>query len=284
MSQVVSTLVTTPKCINRLNLLIEDIDVTCAIEAAYAAGGAIMQVYNSTDFGIEIKSDKSPLTIADKNAHHLIVDGLKQTNIPVLSEEGDDIPYATRSKWALFWMVDPLDGTKEFIKQNGEFTVNIALIKNGNPIFGVVYSPVKEKMYYGGVSMGKSYIETAQKLPVALKQVTPKSIDYLGNLKTVRIVTSRSHQTHDTLNFIDQYPNTELLSMGSSLKFIVLAEGGADVYPRYAPCMEWDTAAAHAILQGVGADIYQVDEYRNLTSQKLKYNKENLLNPDFISY
>ncbi|MDB4161949.1 3'(2'),5'-bisphosphate nucleotidase CysQ [Bacteroidia bacterium] len=267
-----------------MKLVIDDIDVTCAIEAAYAAGDAIMHVYNSADFGIEIKSDKSPLTIADKNAHHLIVDGLKQTNIPVLSEEGDDIPYATRSKWALFWMVDPLDGTKEFIKRNGEFTVNIALIKNGKPIFGVVYSPVNEKMYYGGTSMNKSYIETARKSPVELKQITPKSIDYLGNLKTVRVVTSRSHQTHETLNFIGQYLNTELLPMGSSLKFIVLAEGEADVYPRYAPCMEWDTAAAHAILQGVGADIYQIDEHKNGTNQRLKYNKENLLNPNFISY
>tara|TARA_B110000879_G_scaffold210763_1_gene301636 strand:+ start:1703 stop:2506 length:804 start_codon:yes stop_codon:yes gene_type:complete len=267
-----------------LNLVIEDIDVTCAIEAAYAAGDAIMHVYNSADFGIELKSDKSPLTLADKHAHHLIVDGLQQTNIPVLSEEGDDIPYDTRRKWTLFWMVDPLDGTKEFIKQNGEFTVNIALIKNGKPIFGVVYSPVNKKMYYGGVSMDKSYIETERKSPVELKKVIPKSIKYLDGLKTVRIVTSRSHQTHDTLNFIGKYPNTELLSMGSSLKFIVLAEGGADVYPRYAPCMEWDTAAAHAILQGVGADIYQVDEHKKGTSKKLTYNKENLLNPDFISY
>jgi 3'(2'), 5'-bisphosphate nucleotidase len=284
MLPVVSTPVTTPKCINRLNLVIKNINVSCAIEAAYAAGDAIMHVYNSADFGVELKLDESPLTIADTRAHRLIVDHLQETNIPVLSEEGDDIPYATRSKWTLFWMVDPLDGTKEFIKQNGEFTVNIALIQNGKPIFGVVYSPVNEKMYYGGKSIGKSYLQTERRSATELNKITPRSMQHLDDLKTVRIVTSRSHQTKTTLKFINQYQNTELLAMGSSLKFIVLAEGEADVYPRYAPCMEWDTAAAHAILQGVGADIYQVDEYRNLTTRKLIYNKESLLNPDFISY
>ena len=279
-----NTQATITKCINRLNQVIENIDVTIAVESAYLAGDAIMDVYNSADFGLEIKSDDSPLTLADKRAHTLIVKHLKETNIPILSEEGDSISYQERRNWPLFWMVDPLDGTKEFIKRNGEFTVNIALIKQGMPIFGVVYSPVLEKMYFGGNFLENSFVEEKKQNCTALSKYESKNISFLDDLDIVRIIASRSHQSIDDMSFIDQYSKTELMPMGSSLKFIVLAEGKADVYPRYAPCMEWDTAAAHAILQGVGMDIYQMDGNKSVTNNSLIYNKENLLNPNFISY
>ncbi|WP_057940439.1 3'(2'),5'-bisphosphate nucleotidase CysQ [Algoriphagus resistens] len=238
--------------------------------ASLEAGKAILEIYNSADFGVEFKGDNSPLTKADQEAHRLIVDFLGETNLPILSEEGGDIYYEERKNWEYFWMVDPLDGTKEFIKKNGEFTVNIALIHAGKPVLGVVYAPVLEWLYWGNEEEG------------AWKQEGKKSAIKLVNTGSVEIktiVASRSHLSKETQDFIDQYPEVEVVSMGSSLKLMLIAEGKAQIYPRFAPTMEWDTAAAHGVVLAMGGSV-------NLWPEKsqLLYNKENLLNPWFICF
>lgn len=244
-------------------------NISLAIEAAFEAGKAILEVYNSKDYGVEFKTDNSPLTIADKMAHQIIISKLRQTKIPILSEEGNKISFKKRCNWETFWMVDPLDGTKEFVKKNGEFTVNIALIEKGIPVFGVVYAPVLDKLYYGGSIINSAYLihnEQEKKL---------QNKNRKGNIVTV--VASRSHLNIDTQNFIEQFKDVETISMGSSLKFMILAEGKADFYPRFAPTMEWDTAAAHAIVKVLGFEVINPE-----TNKKLIYNKENLLNPSFL--
>lgn len=244
------------------------LEINLVIEAAYKAGAEILKIYNSTQFDIEIKGDNSPLTKADKAAHQVIVKYLEKTSIPLLSEEGEAIPYKERKKWNRLWMVDPLDGTKEFIKRNGEFTVNIALIENGNPIFGVVYAPVLDKLFYGGIDLGAFVIHNKTEKELK-KQKQTSSI--------TKIVASRSHLNEETKKFIEEYENYEIVSMGSSLKFMILAEGNADVYPRFAPTMEWDTAAAHAIIKPIGFKVIDPK-----TKKALVYNKANLLNPYFL--
>lgn len=240
-----------------------------AILAAEKASVAILEVYANGDWTIELKSDDSPLTIADKTSHQIIESILSKTGLPILSEEGKSIPYEERKKWNLFWLVDPLDGTKEFIKRNGEFTVNIALINQGRPIWGVVVAPVLNKTYFmdeNGIAWlkegdSKTRLKPARKDP-----------------HNFRVVASRSHQDQETADFIKTLKEPVLVSMGSSLKFMMLAEGKADVYPRFAPTMEWDTAASHAILSSLGYRIR--DGIRKLD---LEYNKENLVNPSFIA-
>jgi 3'(2'), 5'-bisphosphate nucleotidase len=242
-----------------------------AIQAAEEASKAILEVYNSNDFQAEAKGDNSPLTLADRKAHGIITIILEATNLPVLSEEGKDIPYEDRKKWEYFWMVDPLDGTKEFIKRNGEFTVNIALIHNAVPVLGVVAVPVTGEIFYAAQSSG-AYLKkngNENKLPIR------HSAD-LGQAG-IRVVASRSHMNAETQNFIDKLTAPQLVSKGSSLKFMLLAEGKADVYPRYAPTMEWDTAAAHAVVNEVGLTLLQFG-----SKKELAYNKENLLNPYFL--
>lgn len=240
-----------------------------AKEAALKAGKAILKVYNEDDFGVEHKEDCSPLTKADKAAHQIIVQKLESSKLPVLSEEGTEIDFEERKKWGYFWMVDPLDGTKEFIKRNGEFTVNIALIKDGEAVMGVVYTPVKNEMFYALKGSGAYKFDGAytEKLQISKNET----------LEGLRIVASRSHLNDDTKRFLEQLVNPEIVSMGSSLKFLALTEGDAEVYPRYAPTMEWDSAAAHAICSELGLEVL------NIQSKKpLEYNKENLLNPYFI--
>ncbi|WP_026957097.1 3'(2'),5'-bisphosphate nucleotidase CysQ [Algoriphagus vanfongensis] len=239
-----------------------------AKEASLAAGKAILEIYNSADFGVEIKGDNSPLTKADKVAHQVIVNYLETTGFPIISEEGKDIPYEIRKNWEYFWMVDPLDGTKEFIKKNGEFTVNIALIHNVKPIIGVVNAPVLEWLYWGNQEEG-AWKKEGDEDPFKLKK-QEKTI-----VKT--IVASRSHLNPETQEFIDRYPGVEIISMGSSLKFMLVAEGKAQIYPRFAPTMEWDTAAAHGILNSFGGLIKVMSINSNL-----EYNKYNLLNSSFI--
>lgn len=245
-----------------------------ALRAAREAGDAIMKIYDdpNSDFGIERKADNSPLTIADKRSNEVIMSYLAGTGIPVLSEEGRSIAYEERAAWPTLWVVDPLDGTKEFIKRNGEFTVNIALVKGGEPVLGVIYLPVKDVMYYGTLEGGafRQEIDGTVKLP------QPKGSD-----EPYRIVASRSHMSDETRDFIARLEKThgkaELVSRGSSIKICMVAEGSADIYPRFAPTMEWDTAAGHAIARAAGKQIYQTD---NVTP--LRYNKEDLLNPYFI--
>ncbi|SHO59409.1 3'(2'),5'-bisphosphate nucleotidase CysQ [Algoriphagus zhangzhouensis] len=241
-----------------------------AKEASLAAGKAILEIYNSADFGVEIKGDNSPLTKADQAAHQVIVKYLEETGLPILSEEGKDIPYKVRKDWEYFWMVDPLDGTKEFIKKNGEFTVNIALIHQGKPIMGVVYAPVLEWLYWGNQEEG-AWKQEGNENPIQLKKQEDTEV------KT--IVASRSHLSPETQEFIDQYPGVEVISMGSSLKFMLIAEGKSQIYPRFAPTMEWDTAAAQGVILANKGMVLQFP-----SKIELGYNKENLLNPWFIVY
>lgn len=248
------------------------------------AGNEILKIYN-TDFSVEYKDDKSPLTLADKNAHNVIEKGLKEiSDYPVLSEEGKDIPYEKRKDWEYFWMVDPLDGTKEFIKKNGEFTVNIALIHKNKPVLGIVYAPAINVLYYGGENTGAYKIENNIKTNLTNNQLT-KTNDSLT------VIASKSHLNEETKKFIETlekyYNNVDTTSIGSSLKICLIAEGKADIYPRIAPTMEWDTAAAHAVLNAVGGKMVKYEKTQNLKEIKklpeLEYNKENLLNPYFIA-
>lgn len=242
-----------------------------AKKSAIAAGKAILEVYNSADFGAELKSDNSPLTLADKAAHDVIVKGLKGTNLPILSEEGKSIDYSERKGWEYFWMVDPLDGTKEFIKKNGEFTVNIALIKGNEAIAGVVYAPVLDWLYWSIPDQG------AYKQVDSEDALLIKANHFDASKRGIKVVASRSHLNEATQDYIDTFVEPELVSMGSSLKILLVGEGAADVYPRYAPTMEWDTAAAHAVIKQSGANIYQKG-----SSEEVRYNKEDLLNPHFL--
>lgn len=249
-----------------------------AKQAALQAGKAIMEVYTSEDFGVEIKKDNSPLTLADRAAHGIIVTALAETGLPLLSEEGSDIPYEERKNWDWFWLVDPLDGTKEFIKRNGEFTVNIALMNKAIPVAGVICAPSLNVLYFGSIETGAYKIENEkqEQLPFLREKI---SFPQLQQKQQITIVASKSHLNEETKAFIDQFRNTDLFSMGSSLKLMLLAEGNADIYPRLAPTMEWDTAAGHAILRSLNRNVYQTD-----LQDELLYNKENLLNPSFIAF
>lgn len=248
-----------------------------AIKAAIKAGNEILDVYYNSDFGLEFKADNSPLTIADKRAHNVIMKYLSTTEIPILSEEGKTIPYAKRKDWKLFWLVDPLDGTKEFIKRNDEFTVNIALIENHSPISGVVYVPVTKKIYWSNLNGSFRAIVNEENEKFSDIQQLP-----LTSIKENFIVVgSKSHMNLETEIFIKSIDtkgkSIEIKSKGSSLKLCMVAEGEADIYPRLAPTMEWDTAAGHAIVKFTGKKVYQ---FKN--NEPLVYNKENLLNPWFV--
>jgi 3'(2'), 5'-bisphosphate nucleotidase len=252
-----------------------------AINASIEGGHAIMEVYAS-DFAVEHKDDKSPLTLADKNCNEVIESFLTKTNIPILSEEGAKITYADRKDWKYSWLVDPLDGTKEFVKRNGEFTVNIALIHNGNPIMGVIYVPVKEELYFameGLCSYKVSVNSVVENLETVISMSDTLPINY--KRKNYVIVGSRSHMSVETEAFFEQkkkeHGNVEIMAVGSSLKLCMVAEGKADAYPRYAPTMEWDTGAGHAIAKFAG---FSVKKYNS--SKDLVYNKEDLLNPWFL--
>ena len=258
-------------------------ELRIAIEAAIAGGKEIMKIYNSEDFQIEIKDDSSPLTIADKNANDKIMEFLIPTEIKIISEENKQLAYDDRKDWNTCWIVDPLDGTKEFIKKNGEFTVNIALIKDGLPVLGVIYVPATSVLYYADVQIGKGFkalITNTKDLIEDLKSRREIAPSLIGS--TLKVVGSKSHMNDDTLKYIDSLKETyrkdvEIVSMGSSLKFCLVAEGLADVYPRFAPTMEWDTAAGQAICNAVGLKV--TDKY---TNENMKYNRENLLNNYFL--
>lgn len=254
-----------------------------AIRSAIEAGEAILGIYE-TDMDVSLKADASPLTAADLASNNVINSYLKETDIPVISEENKQISYNDRKFWNRFWIVDPLDGTKEFIKKNGEFTVNIAICEGQAPTLGVIYVPVSRELYYADVASGKAYktiIGKDDRMPSAM--FAPEDLigpSVKGN-GVIRVVGSRSHMNQDTLDYIDQikegYSDVEIVSKGSSLKFCLVAEGSADVYPRFAPTMEWDTAAGHAICKAVGLKVIS-----QATNQELAYNKENLLNDYFL--
>ncbi|MEZ5103282.1 MAG: 3'(2'),5'-bisphosphate nucleotidase CysQ [Draconibacterium sp.] len=255
-----------------------------AITAALKAGKEILNIYNNpnADFAIERKSDNSPLTIADKASHLKIEELLSATNIPLLSEEGKNIPYLLREKWERYWLVDPLDGTKEFIKKNGEFTVNIALIENQKPVLGVVYVPVSETLYWGETEKG-AWKKNTVSVDSTWKQIQENATSLpVGKKDTIYTVAgSRSHLSPETGDYIQllkkKYGEIRFISKGSSIKICMVAEGIADEYPRFGPTMEWDTAAGHAIANAAGKKLWLTD-----FSGELIYNKENLLNPCFI--
>lgn len=253
-----------------------------AIQAAFNAGDEILAIYKS-DFTIEKKEDKTPLTQADKNAHSAILKILNKTQLPILSEEGKQIDYETRRNWKQFWMVDPLDGTREFIKRNGEFTVNIALIEDGNSNLGVVYVPVTSELYFADTTIGAFKIVLHQFSVETIDELIKKAqkLPSIHNRKNYIVVGSRSHMNEETEAFMkdvkSKYAEVDLISKGSSLKLCMVAEGSADCYPRFAPTMEWDTAAGQAIViasEGIVMDWN--------TKQQMKYNKENLLNSWFL--
>lgn len=258
-----------------------------ALRAAICGGEAIMEVYSNpeTDWEVERKADNSPLTLADRKAHAAICQLLNATPYPVLSEEGSHADYAERKDWQRLWIVDPLDGTKEFLKRNGEFTVNIALVENGVPMMGVIYVPVQKKLYYGLVGEGAWLFEDIEPCnglqfcaenhkAISLPCPKAKEEGYV-------VVASRSHLSAETEAFIEalraEHGEVNLRSAGSSLKICLVAEGKADIYPRLAPTMEWDTAAGHAIVKATGGEIFLAH-----SEQPLTYNKENLRNEHFI--
>jgi 3'(2'), 5'-bisphosphate nucleotidase len=242
-------------------------------QTAQAAGERIMEVY-ATDFEVEQKDDNSPLTMADMAAHETILAGLKKItpDLPILSEESANIPYSERSTWQRYWLVDPLDGTREFVKRNGEFTVNIALIDDHKPILGVVYVPVTGVTYFASTETG-AFKRLPEQSPQPIKvRACPKN--------SLTIAGSRSHPSPYLQKFIDRLPiEIKLVSIGSSLKICLVAEGKADIYPRFGPTSEWDTAAAHCVVEQAGG--YLTDTHM----QPLRYNtKDSLLNPYFLVF
>ena len=252
------------------------------VAASLEAGKAVLEVYAS-DFAVQRKGDRSPLTLADRRSHEIIAGRLAAAMrpYPLLSEEGRHIPYDERRHWDTFWLVDPLDGTKEFIKRNGEFTVNIALVRRGTPVLGVIYVPVTDTLYHAAAGLGAWKVERAAAGGTGHGKATRLPAGAVSE-RPFTVIASRSHLSPETAAFLQElqvrHENMETLSAGSSLKFCLLAEGRADVYPRFAPTMEWDTAAGQAIVRETGGTVLRRDNHTELF-----YNKEDLLNPWFIA-
>ncbi len=244
--------------------------IISTIEIAKEAGEAISQIYNS-DFDYQIKKDLSPITAADRLSHKIITERLKilTPQIPILSEENCDIPFKVRAQWTDYWLVDPLDGTKEFINNNGEFTVNIALVKNNTPILGIIHIPISHETYWGSKNKGSFYLnanDDVVKISVSNNHQSP-----------IRIVASRSHPSEVLNDVLEKIINYEIINIGSSIKFCHIASGQADCYPRFGPTSEWDTAAGEAIVRYAGGHMVTLD------GNLMHYNKkEDYLNPNFI--
>ena len=267
-----------------------------SIQAAIAAGNAIIKVYHS-NFEVAYKSDESPLTLADQKAHEIIKGALKEYELPILSEEGKEKSYAQRNKWERFWLVDPLDGTKEFVQRNGEFTVNIALIENCRPVLGTIFVPDRNTLYFAGRNLGAYKLEdgpfdellaaragSGEEAYTLWNRIVRYSIRLpvkSPQRKALTIVGSRSHKNAQLEAYVEEkrkkIGDVEFISAGSSLKICLVAEGKADIYPRLGPTMEWDTAAGQAIAESAGASLVDFD-----THKPLVYNKEDLHNPWFI--
>jgi len=265
--------------------------LTQAIQAAVAAGNVILDVYES-DFAVSVKDDKSPLTEADKRSHAIIAKQLSTSVYPILSEEGRNIPFAERRDWETLWIVDPLDGTKEFIKRNGEFTVNIALVRGGRPIAGVIYVPVQDTLYFASTENGAYRLQEPRFIAKLADLEAKISLYDIINASTplpchheaampYTIVGSRSHASPELQQFVEEqkqiHPDLQFLAAGSSLKFCLVAEGRAHIYPRLGPTMEWDTAAGQAVVESAGAQVLRWN-----STDPLTYNKEALLNPWFV--
>ncbi|MCL4133788.1 UNVERIFIED_CONTAM: hypothetical protein GTU68_041010 [Idotea baltica] len=244
------------------------------MDISRAAGLSILEIYQAEERGIVLKSDDSPLTLADQKANDIIVAALTELtpNIPIISEENKTVDYSIRKSYQQYWLVDPLDGTKEFIKRNGEFTVNIALIKDGRSVMGFVYVPVSEDMYYAVEGQGSFKVANGTKTQLSALRFSIKD-------PGLKVVASRSHLNDETKAMLEQLTDPEIVAKGSSLKFLIIAEGLAHFYPRIAPTMEWDTGAAHIILKEAGGQVIQYQ-----SREPLMYNKENLLNPYFLAF
>ena len=249
------------------------INIEDIVNLSHDAGKLILDIYQSNNFEQQLKSDSSPLTKADLASHNLIVNRLRELtpNIPILSEESTNIAWQERKSWQEYWLIDPLDGTKEFIKKNGEFTVNIALIKDNAPVLGVVYAPVLDTTWVGEIS--KSAIKVTPKDRVSIKSIRRQANE------TWNVVGSRSHQSDEFRSYVDRLEGEiNIVSMGSSIKLCLVAEGTAHIYPRLGLTLEWDTAAAHAVVNSAGGKVVDIN-----TGQELRYNtKESLLNPFFV--
>jgi len=243
------------------------------IEIAARASDAILGIYNSDDFNVQTKDDQSPLTAADKASHEVIVAALGELTpaIPVLSEESRTAPWSERSSWDTYWLIDPLDGTKEFIKRNGEFTVNIALVQGHSAVLGAVHVPVQGRCFFG-YRDGGAFERTADGSALPIRVRTPAG-------QPVRVVGSRSHRGELLDGYLERLGEHEMVPMGSSLKLCLVATGAADVYPRLGPTSEWDTAAAQAVVESAGGHVVTTD------GSPLLYNsKDDILNPHFIVY
>jgi len=269
--------------------------LSCAIRSSVLAGKRILDVYE-TEFNIELKDDSSPVTLADRFSHKIIFDlfTAEYPHIPILSEEGRAVSFEERNGWKQFWLVDPLDGTKDFIKKNGEFTVNIALVEKNRPVLGVVYIPFSDTMYLGIDGRGAFKLDRArdciQKAERTEKKIPDLVLDRSSSLPLINekprsrfvIVKSRSHSGEETecciKRLVQLYKESEVIAAGSATKLCILAEGSADVYPRFGPTMEWDTAAGHAILRNSGGGLFRTDNWSPLV-----YNKEDLRNPSFVA-
>lgn len=258
--------------------MLDQLDIEKLKGIARLAGKEVMEVYGD-DFVVDEKADQSPLTEADRRANTVILEELERAypGVPYVSEETKALPYEERKQWEYLWLIDPLDGTKEFVKRNGEFTVNIALVKNGVSVAGVVYQPTEERMYYAVQGQG-AFRQDGEGEPTLLSG----GVSYKDpSVNPVKVVASRSHLSEEVTDFVksleDGGRSVEFMSSGSSLKLCLVAEGAADVYPRLAPTMEWDTAAAHAVVTEAGKKALEFE-----TGEDLRYNKEDLLNPWFV--
>jgi 3'(2'), 5'-bisphosphate nucleotidase len=267
-------------------VLVNGIKLIDIINIVKEASKEVLSVYNSKDYGILTKEDKTPLTIADRKSHNIIFNHLRRmvSHIPVLSEEGKNIPYEKRVNWHLFWLIDPLDGTKEFIRKNGEFTINVALIEKNSPLLGVVAVPVRDEIYFGIAGNGAYKVKDVSKININHEEVLYKVAKRLPQScfrEKIIVVGSRSHSDEKTEGYIQKLKSLseiEVIPVGSSYKLCYLAEGLADVYPRFGTTMEWDIAAGHIILKEAGGRIYNA-----ITLSELVYNKPCLENPPFIA-
>lgn len=265
-----------------------DINVKTLLDISLRAGRTILDLYQQADVDVERKDDDSPLTKADKDSHRLIMEGLNEfyPDTPVLSEEGRNIPYTERESWPAFFLVDPLDGTKEFIKKNGEFTVNIAFIEGHYPTIGLIYAPVLDTLYFAKEDSGAFKLENASEHVVESEEALiskSTSLPLQSSTEATHVVASRSHMSDETQHFIEklqaEHAQVDVVSAGSSLKFCLVAEGRADYYPRYAPTMEWDTAAGQCLIEGAGGG--KVLRYED--EERFYYNRENLVNGWFFA-
>lgn len=268
-----------------LSLTSRSVDIEDIVDIAHHASKIIMSVYeDDTIWDVQHKADNSPVTVADRKAHDYIATKLMELypDIPVLSEEGEHASYDVRREWDLFWCVDPLDGTKEFLKKNGQFTVNIGLCQGHEVVAGVVHIPTTREVYYAAKAHGTHYRVYSPGNSVLLEENKLRVNNFAWQAPNLRIIGSRSHQGSLTEKFISQFNTPEIILAGSSLKFCMIAHGKADVYPRLAPTCEWDTCAAQILVEEAGGQVLQLSENGDISDAKVIYNKQNLLNPFFL--